>query len=41
MIDGEALLLGCTVFWILSLTACAIFLMKSDGVTFFGKDDQD
>jgi|LakMenEpi03Aug12_release.lakeMendotaPanAssembly.Ray.scaffolds.fasta_scaffold00848_8 hypothetical protein len=41
MIDGEALLLGCTVFWILSLTACAIFLMKSDGGTFFGKDEQD
>jgi hypothetical protein len=39
--NGEAILLSYSIFGIVAVLSCVIFLMKSDGGTFFGKDDQD
>jgi hypothetical protein len=39
--NGEAVLLSYSIFGIVAVFSCVIFLMKSDGGTFFGKDEQD
>lgn len=41
MINADVFLLGCTIFWVFALTACVVFLIKSDGGNFLGKDEQD